>query len=108
MELVEADLDSDVIPLPSIPAVSVCGRKYQSAGIRCATEQPTTLAGMGGFEEIEFTLEEADPIAVEVRGDSMLPVFAWLFLVFRFFDVLVVQSLELVTQKHVYPLEHHN
>ena len=29
----------------------------------------------GGFEEIEFTLEDADPIAVEVRGDSMLPVY---------------------------------
>ncbi len=29
----------------------------------------------GGYEEIEFTLEDADPIAIEVRGDSMLPVY---------------------------------
>ncbi len=28
-----------------------------------------------GLEDIQFTLEDADPIAVEVRGDSMLPVY---------------------------------
>ena len=29
----------------------------------------------GGFEEIEFSLKEADPIAVEVRGASMAPLY---------------------------------
>ena len=29
----------------------------------------------GGFEELEFNLVAPDPIAVEVRGESMLPVY---------------------------------
>ena len=29
----------------------------------------------GGFEELEFNLVDPDPIAVEVRGESMLPVY---------------------------------
>src|SRR3970040_2400541 len=28
-----------------------------------------------GYDEIEFTLDDADPIAIEVRGESMLPVY---------------------------------
>jgi repressor LexA len=28
-----------------------------------------------GYDEIDFSLDDADPIAVEVRGESMLPVY---------------------------------
>ena len=28
-----------------------------------------------GYNEIDFTLDDADPIAIEVRGESMLPVY---------------------------------
>jgi transcriptional regulator with XRE-family HTH domain len=28
-----------------------------------------------GYEEVDFSLDDADPIAIEVRGESMLPVY---------------------------------
>jgi len=56
---------------PAVIRIPVVGRV--SAGEKF---MPFDDAPMGsGYDEIEFTLEDADPIAIEVRGDSMLPVY---------------------------------
>ena len=56
---------------PAVVSIPVVGRIASGESFVPFDDAPMG----GGYEEIEFTLEDADPIAVEVRGESMLPVY---------------------------------
>ena len=56
---------------PAVVRIPVVGRVAAGESFLPFDDNP-----MGsGYEEIDFTLDDADPIAIEVRGESMLPVY---------------------------------
>ena len=56
---------------PAVTNIPVVGRLASGESFVPFDDAPMG----GGFEELEFNLVAPDPIAVEVRGESMLPVY---------------------------------
>ena len=56
---------------PAVTNIPVVGRLASGESFVPFDDAPMG----GGFEELEFNLVDPDPIAVEVRGESMLPVY---------------------------------
>lgn len=56
---------------PAVVNIPVVGRVAAGESFLPFDDNPQG----SGYEEIEFTLDDADPIAIEVRGESMLPVY---------------------------------
>lgn len=56
---------------PAVVHIPVVGRV--AAGENFVPFDDTPLGA--GYNAIDFTLEDADPIAIEVRGESMLPIY---------------------------------
>jgi transcriptional regulator with XRE-family HTH domain len=56
---------------PAVVQIPVVGRVAAGESFLPFDDSPLG----SGYEEIEFTLDDADPIAIEVRGESMLPVY---------------------------------
>jgi transcriptional regulator with XRE-family HTH domain len=56
---------------PAVVRIPVVGRVAAGESFLPFDDSPLG----SGYEEIEFTLDDADPIAIEVRGESMLPVY---------------------------------
>ena len=56
---------------PAVVRIPVVGRVAAGESFLPFDDNPLG----SGYDEIEFTLDDADPIAIEVRGESMLPVY---------------------------------
>ena len=56
---------------PAVTNIPVVGRLASGESFVPFDDAPMG----GGYEELEFNLVDPDPIAVEVRGESMLPVY---------------------------------
>ena len=56
---------------PAVTDIPIVGRVSTGETFVPFDDAPMT----GGLESLEFVFEEGDPIAVEVRGESMLPVY---------------------------------
>lgn len=56
---------------PAVVNIPVVGRVAAGESFLPFDDNPLGA----GYDEVEFTLDDADPIAIEVRGESMLPVY---------------------------------
>jgi len=56
---------------PAMVTIPVVGRVSAGESFIPIDDNPQG----GGFEELEFSLDDADPIAIAVRGESLLPVY---------------------------------
>lgn len=56
---------------PAVVNIPVVGRVAAGESFLPFDDNPLG----SGYDEVEFTLDDADPIAIEVRGESMLPVY---------------------------------